>query len=239
MLERINCPVCHSYVPTESVDLATGMTRCPNCQSLLRLQVREERETPEEAAPKQEIYAIPKGIEMLRLPSELSLDMQWRHSVSFSKPQMFVAISYFSILVTFLYIALTTRSFHVIGIIGLFAVIGAALLMWLLASLFNTTYITVDSEFVCIEHRPFKLLYREYKIPIKDIEQLYVKEYVTGRVNSEVYTAHAIMMKVKGQNRDVRLLRGINKPLQAQFIEQEIERFAEIEDKPVKGEFRA
>ncbi len=174
---------------------------------------------------------------MLRLPSELSIDMSWRHTFSFSKPQMIVALSFFGTLGLFLYIALSTGSFHVLGIIVLFAAIGFGLLLWALASIFNTTYLTVDQKSIRIQHRPFKLLYQEYEIPVDQVEQIYVKEYVSTQVNSTLYTAFAIRMKMTG-GKDLRLLKGINKVEQAQFIEQEMERFAGIKDREVRGEYK-
>jgi hypothetical protein len=113
--------------------------------------------------------------------------------------------------------------------------IGLGFLYWSLAALFNTSYITVDSHYINIQHRPFQLFFKEHQLETNDIEQLYVKKYSNGSTNGNPNYVYSVVAIMKSKE-EIKIIKGVNKPQQALYIEQEIEKFANIKDKPIAGE---
>jgi hypothetical protein len=112
--------------------------------------------------------------------------------------------------------------------------VGIGLAYYTLAGYLNKTVIEVGFDSLTIKHGPL-LTWGNRKISPRELKQLYVKEdgYSRGgQVTS--YAVHAIMSDQK----NIKLLEGLDTSEQALFIEQEIEKFVRIEDRPVKGEIR-
>jgi len=68
-----------------------------------------------------------------------------------------------------------------------------------------------------------------------ELRQLYTKEIISQSKSgsSASYEIHAISTR----GRNIKLLRGLDTSEQALYIEQEIEKYLHIEDRPVKGEY--
>jgi hypothetical protein len=109
---------------------------------------------------------------------------------------------------------------------------GLVLFYWGLAGLLNRTAITVAPEQLTIRHGPLPLLSGKQFDPIL-IKQVFVRRHAsTERSSYEVY-----MLTWDG--REEKLLGDLNRPEQALYLEQEIERQLGIKDKPVPGELPA
>jgi len=113
--------------------------------------------------------------------------------------------------------------------------VGIGLTYYTLAGYLNRTFIDVDFNSITIRHAPIPFLGNK-KIPSKTIRQLYCKrdDFPGGHRTNRAFAVHAIT----SERRNIKLLSGLDTSEQALFIEQEIEKFLNIEDKPVKGEIR-
>jgi hypothetical protein len=115
--------------------------------------------------------------------------------------------------------------------------LGIGLTYYVLTGYLNSTVIDVDFNSITVEHGPLPF-WGNKQVVSKMIAQLYCKRDDTlgnrGFYNANGYAVHAITV----DRRNIKLLSGLDNSEQALFIEQEIESFLKIEDKPVKGEIR-
>lgn len=110
-----------------------------------------------------------------------------------------------------------------------------------LADLFNFTEFCINRSMVSVKHGPFWWPGNR-EVSTRSIDQLYCEEEIsTVRVNGhrrEKITYTVMLIDAKTRER-LKLVSGIAEPEHARFIEQEIERFLGIEDRPVSGEMSA
>jgi hypothetical protein len=115
-----------------------------------------------------------------------------------------------------------------------FVVVGFYLFYYGLANIFNTTTITIDFDNINIKHAPlFWVGNRDvYK---HDLKQIYVKQHTHKNRNhvSYSYSVNAI----DRENKEVKLVSGLQTPEQGKWIEQKMENFLKIQNKPVNGEY--
>ena len=117
----------------------------------------------------------------------------------------------------------------------LHVVVGVGLTYYVLTGYLNKTFIDVDFNSVTVKHKPLPL-WGNKTVPSNSIVQLYCKQdmFLGSRSSYRTFAVHAITRERK----NIKLIAGLDTSEQALFIEQEIERFLNIEDKPVKGEIR-
>ena len=119
----------------------------------------------------------------------------------------------------------------------LFPLIHVAVGVWLLYSslcgFLNKTLIRADWENLSIRHYPLPWAGNKV-IPKQEVKQLYVKRRESrGRGGTSV-TYEVRLLTQSGS--DIKLLTGLPNEEQARFIEQEVERYLQIENIPVRGE---
>ena len=112
---------------------------------------------------------------------------------------------------------------------------GIGLTYYVIAGYLNKTFIKADYENISIRHKPVPF-WRNKTIRSADVKQLYSKEKVShSRSGTSVsYEVHALTHMGK----DVKVLGGLATTEQALYIEQQIEKFLNIEDQSVRGEIR-
>lgn len=228
MYKKLDCPNCGTDILSEDINLSKGLAKCSQCHVLFN--VENEVEIP---PGKEEIFVIPKGIEVLKMFSELEIKMDWRHTAS--KFMMFFTLVWNGILFPMALVIILSGELSMLLFMSIHLAVGLGFLYWSLAALFNTTYITVDSNYINIQHRPFQLFFKEYQLETKEVDQLYVKKYSNGSTNGTPNYVYGVMAIMKSKE-EIKIIKGLNKPQQALYIEQEIEKFAEIKDRPVAGE---
>lgn len=228
MYKNLSCPNCEEKILSSDINLNKGLAKCSSCHVLFNI----EKEV-EDAPKKEEIFVIPKGIEVLKMFSELNIDMRWRHTASWFL-MTFTLIWNGILLPMALFIILSGEIFALL-FMSIHLAVGIGLIYWSLAALFNTTYITVDSQYITIQHRPFKMFFKEFQFETKEVNQLYVKKYSNGSTNGVPNYVYGVMA-ILNSKEEIKIIKGLSKPNQALYLEQEIEKFAGIKDRPVVGE---
>ena len=228
MYRKLTCPNCEKDILSDDINIDKGLAKCSQCHVLFNIE-NEVGVAPK----KEEIFVIPKGIEVLKMFSELEIKINWRHTAS--KFLMLFTLIWNGILFPMALIIIISEEMAMLLFMSIHIAVGVGLLYWSLAALFNTTYITVDSYYINIQHRPFQLFFKEHQIETKDVEQLYVKKYSNGSTNGNPNYVYGVVAIMKSKE-EIKIIKGINKPQQALYIEQEIEKFAKIKDKPIAGE---
>lgn len=113
--------------------------------------------------------------------------------------------------------------------------VGIGLTYYVLTGYLNNTFIDIDYDWITVRHGPLPF-FGNKKISSKTAVQLYCKsDDLLGAHNN--YRTFAVYV-ITRDRRNIKLLSGLDNTEQALFIEQEIENFLNIEDKPVKGEIR-
>lgn len=118
--------------------------------------------------------------------------------------------------------------------------VGVGLTYFVLAGLLNSTVIRVADGMVSVRHGPIPWL-GNLDVPIDGIEQLYcqnklrTKHDENGHATTSMhYEVHAV---IDGQKK--KLLSGLHEADHALFVEQRLERFLRLENRPVPGEMSA
>lgn len=110
---------------------------------------------------------------------------------------------------------------------------GIGISYYALAGWFNRTHILISSAAIEARSGPLPW-FGNKKIQSTDIKQLYAKENISEsrRGTSVTYEVHVIT----NDGRNLKLLGGLDTSEQALYIEQQIEKYLGIENKPVRGE---
>jgi hypothetical protein len=113
--------------------------------------------------------------------------------------------------------------------------VGLGLTYTVVAGFLNRTVISVSPERLTVRHGPLPW-FGNRDLPSREIEQLYCERRVTETDDGQVVRFELAASLHDG--RKVRLLKGLDAANQAQYIEQEVERWLGIVDQPVDGEYR-
>jgi hypothetical protein len=103
-----------------------------------------------------------------------------------------------------------------------------------LAGFLNTTTVRINVKEFVIEHGPLPWI-GGVQLPVTDLAQLYTREKYTRTENSSSFT-YELWAELKNQ-RSKKLLSGLEDPSLVQYLEQQIESFLQIQDRPVAGEY--
>ena len=135
--------------------------------------------------------------------------------------------------------ALFAGAFEMLGFMSIHILVGLGLIYYLAMVYLNYTDIVVTPSYITISHRPVKNPFRKSKeIRSSEIEQLYVSKYVSSTTNGNPNYAYALYAVLKNNKRKIQLVKGMNRETQL-YLEQEIERFLKIKDRPVADSITA
>lgn len=236
---QIYCRQCGAEIQAEDINLDKMIAKCDKCNAVFSFaDMYEGQQGKPKTASKFDEISLPKNIIIQNDETSLVIERQW-----FDGSTIFVtvfAIFWNGILWAYFIprivgaanpMPLLMFLFFIVGGVGFGILSGyGALAGWL-----NTTTIRVDNHTLDIKHSPIPVLNGNKQIRATDIEQLYTKERVSHSQGATFvrHELHIIMY----DGRQQALLRNLESE-QALFIEQEIESFLKIENRPVRGEYR-
>ena len=111
--------------------------------------------------------------------------------------------------------------------------VGVGLTYTALAGFYNKTIITVGLGKLSIHHTPFPWPGNRM-VPAADLVQLYSEERLS-RSNTGTRVTYQLSA-ISTQDKKIKLLRGLNSPDEARYLEKAIEEQLGIKDRPVEGE---
>lgn len=178
---------------------------------------------------------IPEKIEISRNFQHLRIERKW-FGFKFIVLTLFVIV-WCGFLINWYAMAFASPGLDLMFILFplLHVTAGVGLAYYTLAGYLNKTVIEVDFSVLTIRQGPIPW-WGDKTVSSKQLKQLYCKKdgYSNYQRGYTSYAVHAIT----SEHRNIKLLSGLDSTEQALFIEQEIEKFLKIEDKPVKGEIR-
>lgn len=231
MHRPLQCPECQADIRYEDMNIDKLIAKCHNCHTVFDFEAQVRQEERQRAD-----VLLPPGIEAASYLRELDIQINWRKT---SNSGFFVFFTLFwnAILIPFVVIALTQGEWIILLFISLHLFVGLSLLYYILCIFFNTTYIAVNSLEISVLHKPLKLpFYPERTISVDRVAQLFIDKYVESRTNGRPNYSFGVYAQLKNGNH-IKLIRGLKNHDQARYIEQEVERFLQMEDKAVEGEW--
>ncbi len=230
---HLNCPDCRFPIPYDDVNLTKTIAKCKSCNNIFEFNIdTDDKELP--ARFRKEIV-IPPGIEVLHLMEELEIMINWRKSAN--RFTFFFSLMW-NAFITFM-AAIMVIAGQMAGLLFMipFILVGVYLIYSSIGYMVNTSFITVDENRISIEHKPLSfLIQRDRHFVPEDVQQLFVRKYEVGRTNNQPVFAYAVDINLKNQ-KSYNLVKGLHSVKYARYIEQEVEYFLKIKDRPVDGEY--
>jgi hypothetical protein len=232
---QIFCRQCGAEIKAADINLDSMMAKCASCNAVFSFADMYEGITPKSAKRKAyDEVPLPKGISVQNDGFQLEITRTWFGCST-------IAIGGFSLIwngmlwLIFVPVMLSQGLNMEFLFLLPFLAIGIGLLYWTLAGIFNITVIRVDNEKLVVQSGPVPVPGNK-TVAAHDIEQIYTKQQVHRGSDSTTYTyeLHAVTYEGKKQ----KLVGNLYDSDQALYIEQEVERFLGIEDRPVRGEYR-
>jgi hypothetical protein len=229
---QVLCETCGAAIAVDNVDLKRGLAKCVpcavlfDCSSQLDGMAGGDKPTARERGE----VAKPKNAEVFH--KEGALRIVRKETMSTTRLIVLGGISVAGIGVALVCgAALITGdrgAEDLIGIVLFGGIFGLMFGYGTLVALLNSTTITVSGGLLHVTSGPVPVA-RDKRIVARMLKQLYVKsEAVQSRVFYALYAATT-------DGRDVKLLSGLSTQDEVHFLEQEIEKFLGIEDRPVSG----
>ncbi|OWY16309.1 hypothetical protein C7N43_32290 [Sphingobacteriales bacterium UPWRP_1] len=231
MILQLNCEQCGAPVSSNNVNIEKAIAKCDLCGAVFSF----ENKIPPQVAEKPPLnLELPEGIDMLKLAGELTLYIKW--SSAFNKFLILFSAIWNSVVFLFVLVAILTGQLIILLFISIHLAVAIGLTWYLVALWYNTTEIVVNRQMISVRHKPIWVpFYHNRDVASVDIQQLFSKQYVAGTVNGQPRYAFEVRLLTTG-GKELRLLYGLKNSQQAQYIEQEIEKYLKIKDVRVLGE---
>ncbi len=230
---HLHCPECTAEISAEGINLVKTIAVCKECNNLFEFSAELDR--ARHPAPIRREYSIPNGIEVLSLSNHLEITINWRKSAKYFTP--FFALFWNGFISIFIFLGIASGEMIMAIFMIPFILVGIYLIYASLGYMLNTTYITVNERSFWVEHKPINfLIQKDQYYEIDEIDQLYVRRHEVGKSNDTPVHAYAVDLMLKN-GETIKLVKELHAVQYARYIEQEIEYFLKIPDRPVEGEW--
>jgi len=221
-----------------------GLARCPNCSAMSYPTMLRRPEDDLDAPWERPEVALPRGVRFEEQPDGLEIRVLWLSARALIDAAVIAVVVF--VLVPMLFV-----DDSVLAQVGLPAVlhwllglVGLTFLYTGVARLINRTRFTVTRGILRVAHGPLWWPGKR-RLASASIDQLYVREHVRvvtrrrkmgithQRVRHEIHTWEVWLRRKDGET--MKLLGRLGDSKQALYVEQRIERFLGIVDRPVEG----
>jgi len=221
VFKKVCCPSCNEDVVADNLNLANSMAKCGSCNVIFSIE-EEVESVKEKGEMKQETFR-PEGIDLFYYKDEL--DITTRQHIEGLDAFGLVFMPIFAILSIFIFFAGE-------GDFSLYIPIALSLgsLYFIYKALNyskNQTIININNNFLNIYSRP-KNFKKDRTYNANEIDQLYLKH---GTEGLGYYAVHMVLNGLEGQ-KHVKLVT-VNTLSKAKYLEQEIERYLNIENRKI------
>lgn len=224
---RVFCPRCGTTPPVEDINIQALVATCRTCNDLFSIAdqlpndpiVRQRARVPK-----------PDGMMVSSTGDVLTLTRRWFTPAAFIL--VFFCVFWDGFLVVWYALTLTSRHVDVVALLfPMLHVLAGAFLTYFCVCLFvNRTVFTLTRRDLSIRHVPLPTPGNR-TLEISQVDQFYAEE-VRGNKGSRSYTLSVLLKDGK----KVRLLGGLPDASSALYLEQTLEQFLGIEDRPVGDE---
>lgn len=219
IFKAVHCPSCEEEVSADHLNLQNSVAKCGSCNVIFSIEedVQSVKAQPE---MKQE-FIRPEGIDLFFYKDDLDITVQ----------QHVQGLDAFGIIFSPLIAAFAILLYFAKGISYFFPIFFSIVALFFLYRVLNysknKTYIDINSNYLSIRSRP-KNLKKDRTYAADEIDQLYLKHAADG---SGYFTIYMIINGLEGQTHEKLIT--LNTLSKAKYMEQEIERYLNIEDRSV------
>lgn len=176
---------------------------------------------------------LPQNLELITEYDAIVIRRTWKSALAYFL--VVFTLIWNTFMVVWMSIAISQGVWMMAAFGSIHAAVGLFLIYYTIALFVNKTDIRIDAYYLTVKHHPLRWM-GQSQTPVEDVQQIYCKEKITRNKNSTsiTYEVHYI----DRNNKQKKLLSGLNDSSQAQFIEAEIEKVLGIKDRPVTGEFK-
>ena len=229
---EIKCPNCSRVVLAENINIQTCMAKCGYCNSVFGFADKVPGAAVLGSAKR--AVEMPKGYSLENDGAGLIITRRWWS-------WKYVVLLVFCVFWDGFLVVWYTIAFREGGplLMKVFPVLHVAAGVFItyttIAGFLNRTKITVTTGELRIRHYP--LPWRgNWVLQRQELDQLFCEEKINSNRNGTSFT-YALSAVLSGGGR-VKLISGLDDPEAALFLEQKIEGFLGITDRPVAGEMR-
>ncbi len=230
-LNLLTCPRCNHIIDSKDINMEKLMAKCSNCQNVFSFSY----DSATSSLVTENV--IPKGIEELKLRSELELRLNWAETISEGGRWFMILFTglWNLILLPFVVGVILSGQWGILIFLAAHLFIGLGLL-WNLATIyFNQTYISVTKEEIKVTTKPlWHPFWRDKHIDTNTVTQLYVSQYVQSSKNGIPNYAYALYA-ILDSGEKVSLVRGMNRETQS-YLERSMEEYLGIKNIKVPDE---
>ncbi len=218
------------------------MAHCERCGSLFSLAKIYDTSDEVDNKPikryksnKPEVYEMPKGLDVMHHGFELSISSK---SSGIAKYFLtFFSLFWNGIVGLFVMIALASRSYEILLFISIHLTIGICIGYYTLSLYLNKNKILVDRRGIKTTYGPLRYPFKkDHYIDSALINQIYCQKYVVATVNGTPRYAYKVRLR-KNDAEVIDIMTDLKSYHHALYLEQQIERFLNLEDRPVEEEF--
>jgi len=223
VFKKVNCPSCDSEVVADNINLNNATAKCGNCNSIFSIEGDiEDIKTKKSTATE---ILRPEGIDLFFYKDEMEITIQEKTKGWEALWAMILLfIGGFSIA---LHLKKPSTFAVALGIISLISML-YFIYEWVTYSKYRT-FIDINQRQVNFKSRP-KNIKKDKSFSSDEIDQLFVNNSADGMGH---FTIHMLVNAPEGQ-KQVKLVT-VNSLPKAKYIEQEIERYLGLEDRPITG----
>jgi hypothetical protein len=232
-LSELRCKNCGAPIENEEIYLDLAMAKCSHCGTIFSLKGLPARESADAGQSDQRMLVpTPKRIKVLNQGETLQITYRWFGPKFIF--MIFFTVFWNGFMLTWHGLSLRTGMWPM-SLFGLLhTAVGIGMAYYTLAGLLNQTTVQVKGGELTIRHAPLPW-WGNKRIQALDIEQIYSREKVSrskqGSVNY-TYEVHAIL----DNSTKEKLVGGLKDQELALYIEQTLEKYLGIHDRPVRGE---
>lgn len=231
---HLNCPACRAPIFADDINILKTIAKCKSCSNVFDFNDKIKGSGDLPARYRKEIV-IPPGIEVLHLMRELEIMIKWRRSAKTFT--LFFAIFWNVFIGIFTLVAFFAGGYFMLAFMIPFILAGIYLIYSSAGYMLNTTYITVDEQRISLTHKPINfLIQKDRHFSTTEIKQIFVRKYTVGSTNGNPVYAYAVDMQLQN-GKTLNLVKELHSVDYARYIEQEIEYYLKIKDRPVDGEY--
>lgn len=233
----IHCPSCAKRVPASNINVNDTIGKCDDCDRIFQYGMNDIFLESRRGRPE---FIMPAGTEVLRLSESLDIDISWFKSTNKKSLGSFFLFAFmWNMIVLPIAVSLVVANVSLIALLplSLHIMAGIGMIYYISRKLLNNTNIHITKNQIEITDGPLNIPFRKNKktLKSKDISQLFVKRYQTNViVNGKRVIGYGLFANLTS-GEEIHLIKDMNKETYL-YLEQEMERFLDIDDIEVRGE---
>lgn len=224
IFKKVCCPSCDKEVVSDNLNLQNKVAKCGGCNAVFSIE--EDLKTVSSKKEIKQAILRPEGIDLFHFQDDLDITVdQYIQGADAWGIVMLPIFAVFSILIYFF-----SDKVDLSPYVPILFSLPALYFIYKGVNYHNSkykTYIEINDKFLSIKHRPSNFR-KDVQYDSNDIDQVYLKHSVERH---GFFTVHIIVNGIDGQQH--KKLLSISSLSKAKYLEQEIEKYLNIEDRKV------